>query len=72
MGLKPLRVALWGPFVLLKVVKGEAESDGSVASEWLGASVERLSQGGGVDSSLSFTCRREYIIDCNWKVKSCS
>ncbi|CAA7048834.1 unnamed protein product [Microthlaspi erraticum] len=65
MGLKSLKVALWGPFVLLKVAK--AETDGSVASEWLGASVERLSQG-GVDSSLSFICRREYIIYCNWKV----
>lgn len=76
MGLKPLRVAVWGPFVLLKMAQatsrnGEVESDGLVASEWLGSSVRRLSQG-GVDSPLSFICRREYTIDCNWKVKSCS
>jgi choline monooxygenase len=72
MGLKPLRVAVWGPFVLLKVTaatsrKGEVETDELVASEWLGTSVGRLSQG-GVDSPLSYICRREYTIDCNWKV----
>lgn len=76
MGLKPLRVAVWGPFVLLNVTqatlrKGEVETDELVASEWLGTSVGKLSQG-GVDSPLSFICRREYTIDCNWKVKSCS
>ncbi|CAH2077540.1 unnamed protein product [Thlaspi arvense] len=72
MGLKPLRVAVWGPFVLLKVAQTtlsqeEVETDGAVAIEWLGTSVGRLSQG-GVDSPLSFICRREYTIDCNWKV----
>ncbi|XP_010447794.1 PREDICTED: choline monooxygenase, chloroplastic [Camelina sativa] len=73
MGLKPLRVAVWGPFVLLKVTqatsrKGEDESDDAlVASEWLGTSVGRLSEG-GVDSPLSFICRREYTMECNWKV----
>ncbi|KAJ4899353.1 hypothetical protein Rs2_13304 [Raphanus sativus] len=78
MGLKPLRVAVWGPFVLLKVVnhatsskkEEDVESDGSVvvASEWLGSSVGRLSEGGVDDSTLGFICRREYTIDCNWKV----
>ncbi|EOA18512.1 hypothetical protein CARUB_v10007064mg [Capsella rubella] len=72
MGLKPLRVAVWGPFVLLKVTQatsrmGEDESDALVASEWLGTSVGRLSEG-GVVSPLSFICRREYTMDCNWKV----
>lgn len=76
MGLKPLKVAVWGHFVLLKVTQatsrdGEVETDGLVASEWLGTSVGRLSQG-GVDSLLSYICRREYTIDCNWKVKSFS
>ncbi|KAF3591799.1 hypothetical protein DY000_02027585 [Brassica cretica] len=62
MGLKPLRVAVWGPFVLLKVTQAtwkkeeDVESDGLVASEWLGSSVGRLSEG-GVDSPLSFICR---------------
>ncbi|KFK40841.1 hypothetical protein AALP_AA2G048600 [Arabis alpina] len=72
MGLKPLRVAAWGPFVLLKMTKTplsqeEVETDGLVETEWLGTSAGRLSQG-GVDSQLSFICRREYTIDCNWKV----
>ncbi|KAL0739187.1 hypothetical protein Bca4012_015397 [Brassica carinata] len=73
MGLKPLRVAVWGPFVLLKVNQDKSkkvedvESDGLMASEWLGSSAGRLSEG-GVDSTLSFICRREYTIDCNWKV----
>ncbi|KFK29548.1 hypothetical protein AALP_AA7G148200 [Arabis alpina] len=72
MGLKPLRVAAWGPFVLLKMTKTplsqeEVETDGVVETEWLGTSAGRLSQG-GVDSQLSFICRREYTIDCNWKV----
>uniref|UniRef100_M4E5R4 Choline monooxygenase, chloroplastic n=1 Tax=Brassica campestris TaxID=3711 RepID=M4E5R4_BRACM len=47
--------------------KEDVESDGLVASEWLGSSVGRLSEG-GVDSTFSFICRREYTIDCNWKV----
>ncbi|XP_056863373.1 choline monooxygenase, chloroplastic isoform X2 [Raphanus sativus] len=77
MGLKPLTVAIWGPFVLLKVAQDESnkeedvESDGSVveASEWLGSSVGRLSESGVDDAfTLSFICRREYTIDCNWKV----
>lgn len=38
-----------------------------VAEEWLGSSSELLSSN-GVDSSLSYVCRREYTIECNWKV----
>lgn len=71
MGLVKLRVALWGPFVLLNFEDGtllEQESEGNFfVQEWLGSSAEILLRG-GVDSSLSFICRREYIIECNWKV----
>lgn len=40
-----------------------------VEKEWLGSSSEQLSNN-GVDSSLSFVCRRDYMIECNWKVCS--
>ncbi|XP_031253591.1 choline monooxygenase, chloroplastic isoform X1 [Pistacia vera] len=70
-GLIPLKVATWGPFVLLNIDKQmthHQEVDGdSVASEWLSSCSEILSLN-GVDSSLSFWCRREYTIECNWKV----
>ncbi|KAL5769136.1 hypothetical protein ACOSQ2_015919 [Xanthoceras sorbifolium] len=70
-GLVPLKVATWGPFVLLNMDKEithqqEVESN-AVAKEWLGTCSEILSLN-GVDSSLSFVCRREYTIECNWKV----
>lgn len=42
---------------------------GSVQNEWLGSSAEVLSNN-GIDTSLSFVCRRDYVIECNWKVCS--
>ncbi|KAF7153245.1 hypothetical protein RHSIM_Rhsim01G0114400 [Rhododendron simsii] len=69
-GLKPLKVAIWGPFVLLNMEQSSSQqgADGkAVANEWLGSSSEILSTN-GVDSSLSYVCRREYTIECNWKV----
>ncbi|XP_062164249.1 choline monooxygenase, chloroplastic isoform X1 [Alnus glutinosa] len=70
-GLIPIKVATWGPFVLLNLDNeifppGEADSH-IVASEWLGSCSNILSTN-GVDSSLSYVCRREYTIECNWKV----
>lgn len=71
MGLIPLKVAIWGPFVLLNFDAAgfpEHESEtASVGNEWLGSSSEILSAN-GIDSSLSYVCRREYTIECNWKV----
>lgn len=49
--------------------KDYMDSD-NVASEWLGSSSELLSLN-GVDTTLTYVCRREYIIDCNWKVRLC-
>ncbi|KAK6942438.1 Rieske [2Fe-2S] iron-sulfur domain [Dillenia turbinata] len=71
-GLLPLNVASWGPFVLLNLEKkvlpqSEEAVSNIVGSEWLGSCSEILSTN-GVDSSLKFVCRREYMIDCNWKV----
>ncbi|KAG5594180.1 hypothetical protein H5410_035412 [Solanum commersonii] len=71
MGLVPVRVAVWGPFILLNLENGvlpEEEADiDLVGNEWLGNSSQILTDG-GVDSSLSFLCRREYTVECNWKV----
>nr|GMD76022.1 choline monooxygenase, chloroplastic [Ipomoea batatas] len=71
MGLIPLKVAIWGPFVLLNfdaAVSPEHKSETvSVGNEWLGSSSEILIAN-GIDSSLSYVCRREYTIECNWKV----
>lgn len=69
----PIKVATWGPFVLLNLgqeisPQQEADSD-LVAKEWLGSCSEILGTN-GIDSSLSYVCRREYDIDCNWKVWS--
>ncbi|GAY37279.1 hypothetical protein CUMW_027820 [Citrus unshiu] len=70
-GLVPLEVATWGPFVLLNMgkeaVHQEEVDSNVVANEWLGGSSEILSIN-GIDSSLSYLCRREYTIECNWKV----
>ncbi|XVE71935.1 hypothetical protein DITRI_Ditri10aG0191100 [Diplodiscus trichospermus] len=70
-GLIPIKVATWGPFVLLNMDKGILRKDktdtDSVASEWLGSCSEILSLN-VIDYPLTYVCRREYIIECNWKV----
>ncbi|XP_015889685.3 choline monooxygenase, chloroplastic isoform X2 [Ziziphus jujuba] len=66
-GLIPIKVATWGPFVLLNMEQDVDSDEDIVAEEWLGSSSELLSSN-GVDSSLSYVCRREYTIECNWKV----
>ncbi|XP_034700690.1 choline monooxygenase, chloroplastic isoform X3 [Vitis riparia] len=70
-GLIPLRIATWGPFVLLNIdndVSPQHEADSKiVGKEWLGSSSDILSNG-GINTSLSYVCRREYTIECNWKV----
>ncbi|KAJ6331808.1 hypothetical protein OIU76_010235 [Salix suchowensis] len=69
-GLKLLNVATWGPFVLLNLEKEilpQQEGDDTVGNEWLGSCSEFLGAN-GVDSSLSYLCRRVYDIECNWKV----
>ncbi|KAK3007637.1 hypothetical protein RJ639_013105 [Escallonia herrerae] len=69
-GLLPLEVAIWGPFVLLNLERDtipQQESQKLVGDQWLGSSTGVLNAN-GVDSSLNFVCRREYTIECNWKV----
>ncbi|XP_073034468.1 choline monooxygenase, chloroplastic [Primulina eburnea] len=71
MGLVPLKVAIWGPFVLINFneeTRHEGEVDSQVVGdEWLGSTAEILSNN-GVDTSLDYVCRRTYTIECNWKV----
>lgn len=69
-GLIPIRVAIWGPFILVNLERkafDEEHCDDNVGMEWLGTTSEILSTN-GVDTSLSYLCRREYTINCNWKV----
>ncbi|OVA07519.1 hypothetical protein BVC80_37g5 [Macleaya cordata] len=70
-GLIPLQVATWGPFILINLdenIQPQQRADSKmVENEWLGNCSEILSTN-GIDSSLSFVCRREYTIECNWKV----
>ncbi|CAA0821443.1 Choline monooxygenase- chloroplastic [Striga hermonthica] len=70
MGLIPLKVAIWGPFVLInldEVRTNEYIDTKAVGNEWLGSAAGVLSSG-GVDTSLDYVCRRIYTLDCNWKV----
>ncbi|KAH9616530.1 hypothetical protein KSS87_019433 [Heliosperma pusillum] len=67
-GLLPIKVVTWGPFVVVNVSASPDEADSqNLETEWLGNCSQLLS-GNGVDSSLSYICRREYTLECNWKV----
>lgn len=71
-GLVPLRVAIWGPFILLDFEReafSQQDCDEDVGREWLGSTSNILSTN-GIDTSLSYLCRREYTVECNWKVWS--
>ncbi|KAK6147408.1 hypothetical protein DH2020_018320 [Rehmannia glutinosa] len=70
MGLVPLKVAVWGPFVLINfdgVSPNEDPGTEAVGNEWLGSAAEIL-RSSGVDTSLDYVCRRVYTLECNWKV----
>lgn len=70
-GLFSINVATWGPFVLInldgKEIAPVMENNRSLENEWLGSSSEILANA-GIDQSLEHVARREYIINCNWKV----
>lgn len=70
-GLIPLAVATWGPFVLIRFDRHPVPQQNccikTVENEWLGSASNILSTN-GIDSSLKHVCRREYTIQCNWKV----
>ncbi|KAL8096112.1 choline monooxygenase, chloroplastic-like isoform X1 [Apium graveolens] len=69
-GLVPIRVASWGPFILLNLESqnfSHQDLDGNIGTEWLGSAAEILSAN-GVNSSMSYLRRRETTVECNWKV----
>lgn len=70
MGLVPIKVAIWGPFVLINfgATSNDSPYSEGVGNEWLGDAAEILSAN-GVDTSLKYLCRRTYILECNWKVR---
>ncbi|TVU07759.1 hypothetical protein EJB05_41128, partial [Eragrostis curvula] len=64
----PVKAAIWGPFVLARFDESTEDNvDDIVGDEWLGSASDLLSTN-GIDTSLPHICRREYIINCNWKV----
>ncbi|KAL5977887.1 hypothetical protein ACLOJK_036910 [Asimina triloba] len=70
-GKKLTAKATWGPFVLINI-DGDKPlqrnvDDRIVQNEWLGSSWEPLATG-EIDTSLRHVRRREYTIECNWKV----
>ncbi|KMZ72255.1 Choline monooxygenase, chloroplastic [Zostera marina] len=70
-GLVPLKVATWGPFILISMDKDllhhQDKSIDIVGNQWLGDCSEMLSMN-KIDTNLKHICRREYTIKCNWKV----
>lgn len=69
MGLVPLKVAIWGSFVLINsgVMSNDNLDSKGMGNEWLGDAAEIMSAN-GVDTSLKYVCRRTYMLECNWKV----
>lgn len=71
-GLKPIEVATWGPFVLIRLDNDAISCDGMdeerVGDDWLGTASHLLSTN-GINTSLTHVCRRDYTINCNWKVQ---
>jgi choline monooxygenase len=57
------RVEAWGPFVFVNV-DGEAPP----LAEAMGAIPAEIESLGCAIGDLRFSCRRDYLIDCNWKV----
>nr|AEW31326.1 choline monooxygenase [Haloxylon persicum] len=65
LGLVALKVAVWGPFVLISVDKDLPETD--VGTEWLGKTAEDV-KAHAFDPALQFIHRSEFPMECNWKV----
>ena len=62
-GLRPVRVAAWGPFVFVSL-----DPDGPELAEVMGAIPDEVSRSGYDIDRMSLVERREYVVECNWKV----
>ncbi len=62
-GLRPVRVAAWGPFVFVSL-----DIDGPELAEVMGAIPDEVSRSGYDIDRMSLVERREYVVECNWKV----
>lgn len=69
-GLLPINVSTWGPFVLinLEAHRGHSQLDTNIIEfEWLGNASTRFASA-SIDADLCHVARKEYNINCNWKV----
>jgi phenylpropionate dioxygenase-like ring-hydroxylating dioxygenase large terminal subunit len=62
-GLKPIRVDQWGPFIFANL-----DNDAPSLTEVLGAIPQEVSAAGYDVGKMQLVERRDYVIDCNWKV----
>jgi choline monooxygenase len=62
-GLIPVRVDRWGPFVFVNL-----SDDAPPLAEVLGAIPQEVARAGFDVEAMRPVERREYVIDCNWKV----
>ncbi len=62
-GLMPVRVECWGPFVFANL-----DPDAPPLADVMGAIPAEVAQAGYDVGSMRLVERREYLIECNWKV----
>lgn len=62
-GLRPVRVAAWGPFVFASL-----DADGPELADVMGAIPDEVATSGYDIDRMSLVERREYVVECNWKV----
>ena len=62
-GLEPVRVDRWGPFVFVCL-----DDEGPGLAEMMGAIGSEVADAGYEVDSMRLVERREYTIECNWKV----
>lgn len=66
LGLVPIKVAVWGPFVLISLDRSIQEV-GDVGPEWIGSCAEEV-KAHAFDPALQFINRSEFPMESNWKV----
>jgi len=67
-GLWEMRCEEWGRLVFVHFGSAAAAADAPTVREALGGAGEAMEAAGGCDPNLVFVHRREYPLQCNWKV----